>query len=235
MQLAFAIDDRTERLRDIHRRLIARFGRRLRPRGSRFSPLDQLVQGVIGAQTRTEVSNRSTREMLAHYGDWANAAAAPTHELQRFLETATFPERMAERLKSALTAIVDRCGGATLDHLHTMSVTEAMAWLEDLPGVGRKVSASVMNASTMNRPAMVIDSHHRRIVQRLGLVPPRADTARAYDILVPLLPTEWSPEDMDEHHMLMKALGQTICRPTAPDCRACPVVAQCETGRALAG
>lgn len=109
-----------------------------------------------------------------------------------------------------------------------------MDWLEGLPGVGRKIAAGVMNTSIFARPVLVIDSHHRRIVQRMGLVPSRADTARAYDTLMPVMPPEWSAPDMDEHHLLVKRLGQTICRPTQPDCGACPVVDDCETGTARA-
>ena len=56
-----------------------------------------------------------------------------------------------------------------------------MAWLETLPGVARKNSAGVMNASTFERRAMVIDGHHRRIMQRMGIVPANADTAKSYE------------------------------------------------------
>ena len=108
---------------------------------------------------------------------------------------------------------------------------EALAWLEQLPGVARKNSAGVMNASAFNRKAMVIDGHHRRIMQRMGIVPARADTAKTYDALMPVLPPEWSAEDMDEHHLLLKKLGQTHCRPRTPDCANCFARADCATGK----
>jgi endonuclease-3 len=106
-----------------------------------------------------------------------------------------------------------------------------MAWLETLPGVARKVAAGVMNASTFDRRALVIDSHHRRVVQRMGLVPPKADTARAFEALMQVLPEEWRAADIDEHHLLVKRLGQTSCRPSNPDCGGCPVRDLCRTGR----
>ncbi|MBV7255438.1 endonuclease III [Pacificimonas sp. WHA3] len=227
MQLGLGLDDNAAKLRDIHARLIARFGRHARPLGTRFDPEAQLVQGVIGARTKTAVSNRSTRAMLAHYGSWLAVSRAPLTELKGFLETATFPDIAATRLKAALTAIVDQRGDVDLSHLRDMSVADAMAWLETLPGIARKISAGVMNASTMNRPAMVIDSHHRRVLQRLGLVSRSADTRRAYDAIVPAQPDDWSAMDMDEHHMLMKRLGQTYCRPKSPDCARCPLAGIC--------
>ncbi len=72
-----------------------------------------------------------------------------------------------------------------------------------------------MNTSIFARPAIVLDTHHRRIVQRMGLVPAKADTTRAYDALMPAIPPEWTAAKMDEHHLLTKTLGQTICRPSS--------------------
>lgn len=62
-----------------------------------------------------------------------------------------------------------------------MDTGEAMRWLEQLPGIGRKIAAGVMNASALDLRALVLDSHHRRILQRMGLVPSKVDTARAFD------------------------------------------------------
>jgi endonuclease-3 len=106
-----------------------------------------------------------------------------------------------------------------------------MDWLEQLPGVGRKIAAGVMNASTLDRRAIVLDGHHTRILQRMGLVPPKASTARAFAAIMPAMPADWSGADYDEHHLLMKKLGQTWCRPAAPACPECPAQALCETGR----
>ncbi len=228
MQLNLGPDERTAKLAEIQSLLIARFGRAFRPVAERSGPVWQLVQGVIGAQTRTAVSNRATHALLAHFGDWDAAAAADIAEIKPFLTDQTFPQMSAERLKACLSTIAEERGSVTLDHIHNLPVADAMAWLETLPGVGRKISAGVINASSMNRAAMVIDSHHRRILQRLGFVPPKADTARAYDTIMRLLPPDWSPMDMDEHHMLMKSLGQTYCRPKHPKCADCPVADLCD-------
>jgi len=64
---------------------------------------------------------------------------------------------------------------------------------------------------------------------------PRAHTARAYHALMPALPREWSPADVDEHHLLVKRLGQVCCRPVRLDCPAYPVRTLCRTGRGSGG
>lgn len=224
-------DPRTDRLRQTQATLIEKFGRIVRPHEKKRDPVWTLVQGVIGAQTKTAISNANTDALLARYGSWEAVAAAPLDELTETLRTATFSALSAERLKACLTRLIEGRGSVDLRHLSNLPTHEAMDWLETLPGVGRKISAGVMNTSRFDRKAMVIDGHHRRIMQRMGIVPPKADTARACDALMPILPEEWSPADMDEHHLLLKKLGQTYCRPSRPDCGGCPVRGLCEYAR----
>lgn len=211
--------------------MITRFGRIIRPPEKRRDPVWVLVHGVIGAQTKTAASNASTDTLIAHYGSWEAVAAAPTNALEAMLQRQTFPSVAADRLKACLNAIIAARGCVDLRHLSNLDTQEAMAWLEELPGVARKNSAGVMNASSFDRRAMVIDGHHRRIMQRMGIVAAKADTARTYDTLMPIVPDEWSAADMDEHHLLLKKLGQTHCRPRKPECERCPAFEDCETAR----
>ena len=224
-------DPLTDRLRHIQAALIGRFGRIERPAPERRSPEWVLVQGVIGAQTKTPISNASTDALLARYGSWESVADVPVDVLEQLLAPQSFPRVAAERLSACLKAIRDQRGSVTLTHLSNLPTAEAMDWLETLPGVGRKISAGVMNASTFDRLAMVIDGHHRRTMQRIGIVPAKADTARAFDAIMPVVPEEWSAADMDEHHLLLKKLGQTYCRPSFLDCPNCPVRQDCRTGQ----
>ena len=232
MQLDLGSDPRTDILRRTQAALIGRFGRIVRPPEKRRDPVWVLVHGVIGAQTKTAASNASTDCLIAEYGSWEAVAAAPVEELEGRLQRQTFPGVSAQRLKDCLNAIIAARGSVDLRHLSNLPTDEAMAWLETLPGVARKNSAGVMNASTFNRRAMVIDGHHRRIMQRMAIVPAKANTARTYDALMPIVPPEWSAADMDEHHLLLKKLGQTLCRPRKAECGECPVCADCKTGTA---
>ncbi|WP_379553468.1 endonuclease III domain-containing protein [Qipengyuania sp. DGS5-3] len=231
MELPLGSDPRTDILRRLHAALMAEYGRIIRPPEKRRSPEWVLVHSVIGAQTKTIASNASTDGLLAEYGDWDRVARAPVEELEARLQRQTFPSVAARRLKDCLDAVAHEYGKVDLSHLADMETEAAMAWLEALPGVARKNSASVMNSSTLNRKAMVIDGHHRRIMQRMGIVPAKADTRRAYDALMPVLPPEWSAEDMDEHHLLLKSLGQTYCRPRRPNCSACFAKDDCAYGQ----
>lgn len=233
-ELPLGSDPRTAVLRRMQAALIARFGRIERPPGKRRDPVWALVQGVIGARTRTAVSNANADALLARYGSWEAVVDAPVAELAAMLKSATYRNVAAERLKACLTALIAERGSADLRHLSNLPMEEALASLESLPGVGRKIAAGVMNASTFAHSALVIDSHHLRIARRMRLVAAKADTRRAYDALMPAMPHEWSAADIDEHHLLVKRLGQTLCRPSRMECPGCPVQRDCATGRTAA-
>ena len=231
MQLPLGPDPRTDVLRHLQALLVQRFGRIERAAAEWRRPEWVLVQGVIGARTKSPVSNAATDRLLTRWGSWEAGAQAPLKDLQAELSTQTYPAIAAERLKASLSALVEQRGAVDLSHLAEMETGAAMDWLERLPGIGRKIAAGVMNASTLDRRAIVLDGHHTRILQRMGLVSPKADTKRAFDAIMPAMPEEWSGAEFDEHHLLMKKLGQIWCRPSAPRCGECPAQSLCETGR----
>ena len=231
MQLDLGPDDRTDILRRVQAALVQTFGRIERAAAEWRQPEWVLVQGVIGARTKSEVSNAATDRLLTRHGSWEGVAEAPLEELQSELATQTYPNIAAERLKACLLALIEKRGAIDLTHLAEIETEAAMRWLEQLPGIGRKIAAGVMNASSLDRRAIVLDGHHTRILQRMGLVPAKANTDRAFTAIMPAMPPEWDAADYDEHHLLMKKLGQNYCRPKAPDCAACPVRADCATGQ----
>lgn len=101
-------------------------------------------------------------------------------------------------------------------------MSEAFIWLERLPGVGRKVAASTLNFSTLQRPALVIDTHVGRVLKRLGLVGARAEIVAMYDAVMNAA-AGWSALDLTDLHIWMKRLGQTLCRPSGARCEGCPL------------
>jgi len=230
MQLLLAIDDRTRTLGEIHRRLEQRFG----PQGPFYllDPVSQLVMGLVGGRTHAKVSRSAFEALLRRFGGWEAVRDAPVGEIETIIAAVTYADAKARRLKAALEAITRAHGRLTLDNLERLTVAEAIIWLERLPGVGRKVAAATLNFSTLRKPALVIDTHHLRVLRSLALVGPKADFRHAYDDMMALLPPDWSAADLDEHHQLMKRLGQTFCRPTVPCCRHCPLRDLCPTATA---
>ena len=231
MQLSLLSDSRTARLAELQARLLHRFGVWNRPR--RRDPVGTLIHGLVGWKTKTELTLTIVDTLEVEFGDWEGVRDAPVERLEAVIAPVTFPELKAPRIQEALREITRRQGALTLDHLSALSVPAAVTWLQTLPGVGRKIAAEVLNASTFNRLALVIDGHHHRVMRRLGMGRATATVDELYDTLMPLLPADWTPDDLDTHHMLVKRLGQTVCRHDIPEYARCPVRDLCTTGRAV--
>jgi endonuclease-3 len=180
----------------------------------------------------SEVSSAVADRVLAEHGSWDAVAALPLDELAKALKGVRFPNQSAKRVHGVLGAIRERQGKVDLSLLEGMDTPSAIAWLEALPGAGPKIAAQVVNTTTLDRPALVLDTHHLRILARLGLIEEGVDTGKAYDALMPQLPKEWDAETIDEHHMLMKELGREVCTPKSPKCPECPALSLCPTGQA---
>lgn len=234
MQLLFAFDDGAATFEDIHRRLRARFG----PQGPwrLLDPVSQLVLGIIGGRTRGSVSLLALEALMRRFGSWESVRDAPGRAVEIEIARVTFAENKARHLQMALRQLTQQRGRLELAFLESWPVHTALEWLERLPGVGRKVSAATLNFSSLRRKALVIDTHHLRVMKRLGLVRARADIKEAYGQIVPRLPARWIAADFDDHHQLVKSLGQTICRHDIPACADCPLRSICpSTMRGAAG
>lgn len=97
---------------------------------------------------------------------------APVGEVESAIAPSTWPEQKAPRIQQVLQQITERLNGnLSLEFLENTSLPEARAWLESLPGVGPKTSASVLLFSRLRKPALSVDSHHHRVASRLGLIP----------------------------------------------------------------
>jgi endonuclease-3 len=190
----------------------------------RRAPIGQLVKSIISARTRDAVSTAAYDRLVARYGTPARLARAKPAAVARAIGDVTFAESKAALLLAALQQIERQDGGFALAHLTVRPLADALAWLEQLPGVGRKVSASTLNASTLARPVMIVDTHVLRVLQRLGFVPPAADYRAASEAVTAAMPA-WPGDDFLGFHIALKRLGQARCRWDAPDCAACPLSA----------
>ncbi len=225
-------DGVTRTLRRLQDALVQRFGHKRRSPEDRHAPEWSLVQGLIGSRMLSEASSAVADRVLADYGSWDAVEALSPAALAKALKGVRFPNQSAKRVHGVLGAIREKVGKVDLSGLEKMDTSDALAWLEALPGAGRKIAAQVLNTTTLDRPALVLDTHHLRILARLGLIGESDDTAKAYDALVPWLPPEWDAGDIDEHHGLMKELGREVCTPKDPDCPNCPALSLCPTGQA---
>jgi endonuclease III len=216
------------RLEELHQTLLDYYGKP--PERELWDPLTQFIYSMLSSRTKTEASHEVLRNLRAVFGTWERLRDAPVAEIEDAIRAATFPERKAVQLKTALQQITERYGTLTLDFLAGYRTAKIRAWLEGFDGVGVKTSGAVVNFSTLRRRAMCIDSHHLRIVQRLGFVSKSADARETEARLMEMAPAVWPAEMLDEHHSLVKLHGQRLCTKNDPRCARCPLLEQCPAG-----
>lgn len=196
----------------------------------RRTPIGQLVKSMISGRTRDPVSLAAYEGLVAAFGTPARLLAAGQGEVLRRIGAVTHAEDKARYLIGALARIAAERGSFDLGFLRDPPLDAALAWLERLPGVGRKVAAATLNASTLDRPVLIVDSHVLRVLQRLGFVGKGAEAARASEAVTAAMP-EWNGRAFLDFHIATKRLGQTLCRVEAPDCACCPLHADCRSRR----
>jgi endonuclease III len=219
---------RDTRLEEVHRRLLQHYG--APPARELWDPLTQFIYSMLSSRTKTETSQAVLRDLRERFGTWERLRDASVAEIEETIAAITFPERKAVQLKKALMEITERCGSLSLGFLARYRTEKIRAWLEAFDGVGVKTSAAVVNFTTLRRRAMCVDSHHLRIVQRLGFVGKSAGAREAEERIMEMAPASWTAEVLDDHHSLVKLHGQHCCTLKEPRCAACPLRELCPIG-----
>jgi len=185
---------------------------------------------MLSSRNKTETTHAVLDELHARFGSWEGLRDAPVAEIEEAIRAITFPERKAVQVKTALEEMTRRVGRLSLDFLAGCKTEKIRAWLEGFDGIGSKTSAAIVNFSSLRRRAMCVDSHHLRIMRRLGVVAKSADARVTEARIMALAPEAWSAEMLDEHHMLVKTHGQQRCTHKEPRCAGCPLLEICPTG-----
>jgi endonuclease-3 len=226
--------DMTARLLEAHDRLCREYGCPIGYFGT-LDPMDELVSSLLSHRTRNADSARAFRTLRERFPDWAAVRDAPVAAVEEAIAACTWPEAKAPALQRTLRAITERVGRLDLSVVAEMTVPEARAWLEAMPGIGPKTSAAVLSFSTLRRRALPVDSHHHRVAQRLGLIPANLAVGPAHRVMEAMLPEEWDAQQVYDHHEVLMLHGQKVCHFRAPRCTGCAVLDLCPTGQARMG
>lgn len=198
-----------------------------------LDPLSELVGSLLSHRTRNQESGQAFRQLRAKFPTWEAVRDASTAEIEALIAPSQWPEQKAPRIQNALRLITERNNGMlSLDFLGDLSVEKARAWLEAIPGVGPKTSAATLLFSTLRMPALPVDSHHHRVAQRLGLIPPNMGPGPSHAVLAAQLPSDWNPQHIYDNHEVLMLHGQQICHYRNPACERCVVLDLCPTGQA---
>jgi len=176
------------------------------------TPLQLLVATILSAQCTDERVNQVTRALFARYRTAEDYASADPAVLEKEIRSTGFYKAKARNLIRCGQVLVSRFEG---------QVPRTMDELITLPGVGRK-TANVILGNCFGVPAVVVDTHVKRVAQRLGLAD-TDDPAKVEVALQRVLPkASWT---RGSHQLLLH--GRHVCRARAPQCQTCRLSALC--------
>jgi endonuclease-3 len=176
------------------------------------TPFQLLVATILSAQCTDERVNRVTQGLFVRYRTAHDYANADPSVLEKEIRATGFYKAKARSLIRCGQALVNRFDG---------QVPRTMDELVTLPGVGRK-TANVVLGNCFGVPSVVVDTHVKRVTQRLGLVD-TDDPEKIERALPRALPkASWT---RGSHQLLLH--GRHVCRARAPQCQACRLYALC--------
>jgi endonuclease-3 len=180
------------------------------------SDLELLVSVMLSAQTTDVTVNRVTATLFQKYRRPEDYLSVPLEELERDIRpTGTFRQK-ARSIRGTMRALLEDYSG---------DVPIRIDELVRLPGVGRK-TANVVAAERGATQGIVVDTHVRRLSQRLGLSR-QSDPARIERDLERVVPrADWRAFP----HLLIWH-GRRVCTARAPRCEACVLVDLCPSRR----
>jgi endonuclease III len=180
------------------------------------SPLELLVSVMLSAQTTDVNVNRVTERLFVKYRSPEDYPAVPQEELERDIFATGFFRQKTKSLRGTMRILLDEFGG---------EVPRTIEELLRLPGVARK-TANVVAGELGNAQGIVVDTHVRRLSQRLGLTR-HDDPVKIERDLMRIVPRE----DWRRFPHLLIWHGRRVCDARRPQCESCVVNDLCPASR----
>ena len=169
-------------------------------------PYELLFATILSAQCTDDRVNTITETLFKKYPSLAAFAAAEPEELERDIFSAGFYTVKARHIIGSANMLIDEFDG---------EVPADIDKLTRLPGVGRK-TANLILGHVYGLPAIVVDTHVKRISNKLGLTGAEDPEKIEYALMKILPQDHWI-----RYNTQIIAHGRTVCTAKNPACNAC--------------
>lgn len=177
------------------------------------SPLQILVATILSAQCTDEKVNQITPALFCKYPTPSDFASAEPKVLEQEIRPTGFFRNKTKSIIGASKKIVEDFGGKVPDNMED---------LISLPGVARKTANIVLSSSFRKAEGIAVDTHVRRLSQRLGLSKERDPDKIERDLMEIVPKEDW----LDFNYMLVNH-GRAVCPSRKPRCPECQLKHLC--------
>lgn len=195
-----------KRTREILRRLDEAYGTEQICYLNHENAWQLLIAVILSAQCTDARVNLVTKDLYQKYDTLQKFADADVEEMEQDIRSIGFYRNKARNIINCARKLISDFGG---------EVPSALEDLISLPGVGRK-TANVIRGNIYKDPSIVVDTHVKRISNRLGFTKEQDPEKIEYDLMKKLPKDHWI-----SYNMQIITLGRTICTARSPKCGEC--------------
>jgi endonuclease-3 len=171
------------------------------------NPLELLVSTMLSAQSTDETINKVTKTLFKKYTKAEDYANVDLKELEQDIRSTGFYHNKAKNLQNAAKMLVEK---------YNSKVPSTMEKLVKLPGVARKTANIVLTNAYGVVAGVAVDTHVRRLAQRLGLSE-NDDPNKIEQDLMRIVPKDKWMRITD----LLIFHGRRVCTAKKPNCAEC--------------
>lgn len=176
------------------------------------SPFELLIAVILSAQCTDERVNMVTPGLFADFPTPKDLANAPLDGVIKHIKSVTYFNAKAKNIIQ------------TANQIHTIYNDEVPANLDaliTLPGVGRK-TANVVLGQAFGIPGITVDTHVKRLTQRLGFTKSKQPEKIEQDLM-----KIWPKSIWSDFSTVLIVHGRQICQARSPQCTACKISEWC--------
>ncbi|MBT9175328.1 MAG: Endonuclease III [candidate division WS2 bacterium] len=177
------------------------------------TPIQLLVAVILSAQCTDERVNKVTAELFKKYKTVNDFASANLMVFEQEINSVGFYQNKAKNIINCCRIIIEKFKGKIPDNMDD---------LISLPGVGRK-TASVVLANIYNIPSIAVDTHVRRVSQRLGFTSSDNPDIIEKDLSLQIEKSKWIKATKT-----IGFCGRYICQARKPKCDICNIRQYCD-------
>ena len=183
------------------------------------TPVQLLVATILSAQCTDDRVNLVTPALFERFPDAVALGNADLEELETLVRSTGFYRNKSKNIKGACQAIVNKFNN---------QVPQRMELLLELPGVARKTANVVLAHAFGINMGVTVDTHVKRLSQRLGLTE-HTDPIRIERDLMVLLPQP----DWENWSIRLVYHGRAVCNARNPACNICELADLCPSANSL--
>ena len=177
------------------------------------TPVEMLIATQLSAQCTDARVNLVCKDLFKKYKSAEDFANADYEELMNDIRSIGFYRNKAKNIILCCRRLIDVYGG---------EVPDTMEELLTLPGTGRK-TANLVLGDLFGTPAVVVDTHCKRVAKRIGLTK-NDEPDKVEKDLIKIVPEDYR---LRMCHQFVNH-GRAVCTARSPKCSGCALYSVCK-------